>query len=314
VKSGRPHRSCASLADELRRAGLELLADEPLAAHTSYRIGGPADLFAYVRSAADLAAALRGAAAHGTPHLLLGGGSNLLVSDSGFRGLVICNRCTAVRPPAEQREGEPITMLAETGIGLPALARQMAAQGWGGLAWAEGIPGTLGGAIVNNAGAFGASMADSVAEVEWVDAGGRQGAWTTRQMEFGYRSSRLKGKRETALLVAKLRLTPSDPATERRTMEEYARQRRQRQPAGASAGSAFKNPAGESAGRLIEEAGLKGKRIGGAHVSPKHANFIVNDRHATAGDVRALIELVRSTVWQRFGVMLELEIELVGAF
>jgi len=311
VRSDRPHRP---LADELRRAGLEVLADEPLAAHTSYRIGGPADLFAYARSAAQLTAALRAASAHRMPYLLLGGGSNLLVGDGGVRGLVICNRCAGVRLPATQREGEPIALLAQTGIGLAALARRAAAQGWGGLAWAEGIPGTLGGAIVNNAGAFGASMADVVVEVERMDVEGSLGVWTAPQLEFGYRSSRLKGARGAAVLLATLRLTRSDPATERRKLEEYAAQRRQRQPAGASAGSVFKNPSGESAGRLIEEAGLKGKRVGGAHVSAKHANFIVNDRHATAGDVRALIELAQSSVWQRFGIQLELEIELVGAF
>jgi len=302
------------LARDLRLAGLDVRESEPLARHTTFRIGGPADLFVVVRRREELQAALEGAERYGAPYFVLGGGANLLVSDVGVRGLVVCNRCaqTAVRWDEANAAGVPVS--AEAGIGLGALARRLAAQGLGGLAWAEGIPGTLGGAIVGNAGAFGASMSDLVTSVVCRHRGNGQKVWPAGELRFDYRSSRLQGQNEVIVVTADLMAQRSDAATEMRWMEQYAERRRARQPAGANAGSVFKNPAGDFAGRLIEAAGLKGRQIGGAQISPQHANFIVNVGHAMAGDVKGLIDLVREEVAQRFGIALELEIELIGDF
>ena len=302
------------LTDALRQAGLDVATDEPLARHTTYRIGGPADLFVTVRQRTDLRLALALAAEHRTPHTLLGGGSNVLVSDAGMRGLVICNRCAAVEVRQEAQGSAGAQVWAESGVILGALARQMAGLGLGGLFWAEGIPGALGGALVGNAGAFGGSMSDLVVSVEVLTGAGVAEMLPADTLGFAYRSSWLKGDRALVVTAATLQLTRCDPAEEVCRMRECAERRRERQPVGPSAGSVFKNPAGDSAGRLIDAAGLKGARIGGALVSPKHANFILNARGATAADVRALIDQVRETVLRRCNVALELEIELMGEF
>ena len=301
------------LETRLRSAGLKLARLEPLAPHTTYHVGGPADLFATARRPEQLAVALIEAARTGVPCLVLGAGSNLLVGDRGFRGLALRNRCDHVA--VNKRPGQTeVTVMAETGIGLPALTHRMVEQGLSGLTWAEGVPGTLGGAIVGNAGAFGSCIADSLVSVQWANAAGERGEWPAADLDFSYRSSRLKGRHDIVLLAAVLRLMQGERDEERRLLREYADRRQRAQPAGPSAGSVFKNPPGQFAGRLIEEAGLKGHRIGGAHVSEKHANFIINDQGGTAADVRALITLIRQEVARRFGVELELEIELVGEF
>jgi UDP-N-acetylmuramate dehydrogenase len=302
------------LADALRQAGLPVRQDEPLARHTTYRIGGPADLFVTVERREDLGIAVALASQRGAPHLILGSGANLLVGDRGYRGLVICNRCLGVdvRPEAEGSAGALV--IAESGVLLATLARQMGRQGLGGLAWAEGIPGSLGGAIVGNAGAYGGSMSDLVVSAECLHRDGLPDVWPAQALGFGYRTSRLKADRDAVVVAATLQLRRSEPAEEERLMREYSERRRERQPVGPSAGSVFKNPAGDSAGRLIEAAGMKGQRVGGALVSPKHANFILNADGATAADVRALMDRIRGEVSRRFGVVLDPEIELIGAF
>lgn len=311
------------LEARLQTLGLAVRRDEPMARHTTWRVGGPADLFVTVQSVDDLIHAVELAWTYELPCFVLGGGSNILVGDGGIRGLVVHNRAGAIsievagqrfpleKAPADMQEA---VLYLESGAALPAAARRLIELGWDGLTWAADIPGTIGGAVVQNAGAFGECLADGVIEVEWMDPAGRLGAWLREECGFGYRSSRLRGRRDIIVLGLRMQVERREPAELRARHAELAPLRRSRQPAGPSAGSVFRNPAGGYAGKLIEEAGLKGRRIGGAHVSERHANFIVNDAGATAQDILRLIELVRESVRRTHGVELELEIELVGEF
>jgi len=315
----------SSLEQCLRDGRLEVISGEPMRLHTSYRIGGPADRFVTVREARELALAVDSAVQCSVPYFLLGGGTNVLFGDRGYRGLVIRNRCDGItlnapdgRPASgahvDLKEMLSVGLLAESGVSLAALARRMASQGLGGLTWAEGIPGTLGGAIVNNAGAFGASISEVVLEVEWLDEGGTRSAWKAESLGFGYRTSRLRNEKGVVVLAASLELSRQDPGYLLGLGREYADRRKRSQPSGASAGSVFKNPIDSFAGRLIEEVGLKGRRVGGAYVSPKHGNFIMNEGDATAQDVLTLIDEIRDKVREQLGTELELEIELAGEF
>ncbi|HEC23075.1 MAG TPA: UDP-N-acetylmuramate dehydrogenase [Chloroflexi bacterium] len=298
--------------DDLHAAfGDRLLLDEPLARHTSARIGGPADAFLVARTADDLRQAARIAWAHALPLFILGGGSNILISDSGVRGLVVHNR-------TEHIAFDGPTVTAGSGVSTIQLARRLATRGLGGFEWAIGIPGTLGGAVYGNAGAHGGDMAGVVARVEAVTPaqGGRalrDVVWSNADLGFEYRSSILKRERRRCVILSvTLNLHPADPEAIRARMAEYTGARKRTQPPGATIGSMFKNPPGDYAGRLIDAAGLKGTRIGGAEISEVHANFFLNVGGATAGDVKALIDLARREVQARFGVWLELEVELVG--
>jgi UDP-N-acetylmuramate dehydrogenase len=315
----------ATLRERLHGSGLAPRQGELMSAHTSYRIGGPADLFVVVHDAEGLSAAIQRAGELDVPFFVLGGGTNVLVGDRGFRGLVIQNRSMGLsvkapegRLPLGARLGLEdmlsVRVSAPSGAGLSPLARKLASEGLAGLSWAEGIPGTVGGAVVNNAGAFGSSMADTVAAVEWVDAAGETGMWDVDEMCFGYRTSRFRVEGGRFITRVHLALTRQDAAYLQEIGRGHLAQRKRTQPAGPSAGSVFKNPVDGLAGRLIEESGLKGRRAGGACISQKHANFIVNERNATAADVRSLIETIQADVQRQFGVMLELEIQLVGEF
>jgi UDP-N-acetylmuramate dehydrogenase len=238
----------------------------------------------------------------------LGSGSNVLVADAGVRGLVILNRARHV-------EIEGARVYAEAGANLSSLARSCITRGLAGLEWAVSVPGTVGGAVVGNAGAFGGDIAGSLASATILEPDGKVSEWPVERFEYRYRDSLLKRRpAETAwvVLAAKLALTPADPAELAGRADEFVARRRATQPPGASVGSMFKNPPGDFAGRLIEAAGLKGTQIGGAQISTVHANFFVNTAHATAADVKALIDLARGRVQGRFGVELALEIELIG--
>lgn len=291
---------------DLRAAfGERLLIDEPLARHTSARIGGPADAFLVARTVADLRQAAGSAWAHGLPLLILGGGSNVLISDAGVRGLVVHNRADRV-----SFDGTRVT--ADSGASTIALARRCASRGLAGFEWAIGVPGTLGGAVFGNAGAHGGDMAASVVAVEAATPAGDV-SLTNAELAFEYRSSILKREpRPLAILRVALELHEEDPAAVRARADEYNTYRKRTQPPGATIGSMFKNPPGDYAGRLIDAAGLKGMRVGGAQISEKHGNFFVNAGEATASDVKALIDRARAEVAARFSVALELEIELVG--
>lgn len=297
--------------------GDRLQRDVPLARYTSARVGGPADYLAEVRSADELAQAVSRLWELGAPFLILGGGSNMLVSDKGVRQVVLLNHARRVRfDPA----ADPPLVWAESGANFGSVARQAASRGLGGLEWAAGIPGTIGGALVGNAGAHGGDMAGNLLMAEILqrketmqEEVPHRERWPVERMQYTYRSSTLKRQTGQAVaLSAWLRLEHSTVERVQDRMDEYLQYRRRTQPPGASMGSMFKNPPGDYAGRLIEAAGLKGKQVGAAQISSLHANFFVNQGQASAAQIYQLIETAREAVAEKFGVTLELEIELVG--
>lgn len=290
--------------------GERLLLLEPLARYTAARIGGPADALLVVTSSAELATAATRLWENGYSFIILGGGSNILVSDAGVRGVVLVNRARAVE---FRTQLDPPLIWAESGAGTGLIARQAAAKGLGGFEWAAGIPGTIGGAVVGNAGAHSGDMAGNLSMAEILQHNGQRENWPVERLEYAYRSSILKKQPSLGIVLsATLRLQNRPAAEINELMERYLEHRRLTQPPGASMGSMFKNPPGNYAGRLIDAAGLKGSRIGGAEISSLHGNFFVNLGGATARDVFELIELARKVVEDRFGVRLELEIEYVG--
>jgi UDP-N-acetylmuramate dehydrogenase len=241
-------------------------------------------------------------------YLMLGGGSNVLVSDKGVRGVVVLNRAKGVR----FHTGEQPSVTAESGVIFSNLANRCAAKGLAGLEWAATVPGTIGGAVYGNAGAFGGDMTGNLIWAELLTEDGRE-KFSAEQMGYGYRTSILKrGELDAVVLAAELRLKNSTREEVTTNIEQFGAHRKSTQPPGASMGSMFKNPPGEYAGRLIEAAGLKGTRIGNAEISPLHGNFFINHGTTRAEDIRALIELVMKTIKEKLGVDLELEIELVG--
>ncbi len=285
-----------------------------LAPLTSFRIGGPAEVLLTVTSLDDLTTALTLLREWQVPFLILGGGSNVLVSDAGVPGVVLINRCRGIRWAVT---ADPPTVTAESGVLLAGLARSAIRRGLAGLTWAVHVPGTVGGAVVGNAGAHGGAIADNLYQVTlWQD--GAVVAVPAADLDLGYRSSRLKAMppaTRPVVLTASFHLGHGDIAAEEAAAAAYTAYRRRTQPVAQSAGSIFKNPptgTAPTAGYLIEAAGLKGHRIGGAGVSTRHANFIINHGDATAADVVRLMNHVRRTVWDRFGILLEPEIQLVG--
>ncbi|HEY7624803.1 MAG TPA: UDP-N-acetylmuramate dehydrogenase [Candidatus Limnocylindria bacterium] len=278
---------------------------EPLAPHTSLRIGGPAEFYLRVASEKDLLGAIQVARENELPVFVLGGGTNLLVADRGIRGVVLHN---GWREAAAA--GEIVT--ASSGTELAHVAAVAARNGIEGLEWMATVPGTVGGAVHGNAGAFGGETADALVDADLVDMNGD--TWTARVDELGYkyRTSSLQGT-PIVCVRARFRGKLGDRANAVKRIKEMANERIKKQPlAQPNTGSIFRNPPGDHAGRLIEAAGLKGHRIGGAMVSEKHANFIVNTGGATAVDVRSLMALVQREVRERFEVKLVPEVELVG--
>ncbi|MBC7223733.1 MAG: UDP-N-acetylmuramate dehydrogenase [Anaerolineae bacterium] len=296
------------LARTLEGMGLQPARDEPLWRHTSFRIGGPADLWVAVPDATRLAEVVAAAQDLEVPATVLGGGTNVLVSDRGIRGLVTRFRAPVGRPEAVS-EGR---YRVSCGAPLAGLARWAVRQGLAGLEWAVGIPGTVGGAVLGNAGAYGGCMADVLERVEVWERG--QHRWVERDdLAMGYRTTAWKASpTRPVLLTAEVRLAPAAPDVLKGKAEAYQEARQVRQPKEPSAGSVFRNPAEAPAGRLIEEAGLKGFRIGDAMVSPVHANYIVNVGSASAQDVWALMQHIQDVVLARFGIHLEPEIERLG--
>jgi UDP-N-acetylmuramate dehydrogenase len=289
--------------------GERLQTAVPMARYTSARVGGPADALLVANGANDLAGILQVLWQLGVPYWVLGGGSNVLVSDGGLRGVVVINRARQTR---FIQDSTPPTVWAESGTNFGALARQAAALGLSGLEWAAGIPGTLGGAVVGNAGAFGGDLSGNLLMAEILHPKGREN-WPVERFEYAYRSSLLKREPgQRVVLSATLSLIQGKPEVVQARMEEFAERRHLTQPPGASMGSMFKNPPGEAAGRLIDRAGLKGMQIGEAQISPLHGNFFVNRGQATAADIAALLSLARTQVAEKFGIELELEVELLG--
>jgi len=290
--------------------GETLRVGVPLARYTSARIGGRADYLVAAGSADELAGAAQKLWAENCRFMVLGGGSNVLVADAGYRGAVVLNRARGVKVLPE--EGRT-TVQAESGASLGTVARQCVEQGLLGLEWATTVPGTVGGAVFGNAGAHGGDTAGSLHMAEILHHSGERHWGLATDMGFDYRSSRLKREPgQWVVLGAEFRLRLGRRVEVRKTMTEFVRHRKQTQPPGASIGSMFKNPPGDFAGRLIEAAGLKGARIGGAEISRVHANFFVNLGGARATDVLALIRLAHGEVLRQSKVSLELEVELVG--
>jgi UDP-N-acetylmuramate dehydrogenase len=295
----------------LRQAFGERLQENVLMAnYTTAHVGGPADAMLIVHDAAELEKAVRQLWDLEVPFILLGSGSNVLVSDRGVRGMVLVNRAKTVKIDARST---PPTVWAESGANFGALARQVALRGLSGLEWAATVPGTVGGAVYGNAGAHGGDMRSNLMLAEILHRTYGRLEWSPAQMNYDYRTSALKKEQgQAVILAARLKLAASSPADVQTRMEAFSEHRHGTQPPGASLGSMFKNPAGDFAGRLIEAAGLKGHRLGGVQISPMHANFFVNDESATASDIDGLIRLAQQTVFERSGVQLELEIERIG--
>jgi UDP-N-acetylmuramate dehydrogenase len=284
---------------------LELKSDEPLAAHTTFRIGGPARWMAFPASVAELTALLKCCAQEGETPLVLGNGSNVLAPDQGLDQLVICTKNLS----AISLEGTTLTVEAGCTMAKAALAALNA--GLTGLEFAHGIPGTVGGGVVMNAGAYGGELKNVVTSVTCLTPQGQQVVKTGEELHFGYRHSCFDEEPLIAVSIT-MELTPGDPKQIKVQMEEYAAKRRASQPLEyPSAGSTFKRPTGYFAGRLIEDSNLKGFTVGGAQVSEKHAGFVINKGGATCADVLALTEAVKETVRQKFGVTLELEVKLL---
>ena len=300
-----------------KQFGDQVQENIPLAPYTSARIGGPADYLMIARSTDELASAIRACWDTDQAYLLIGAGSNLLVGDKGLRGMAIINKAKTT----QFRPGPEPTVWVESGALFSNLAHRCAAQGFAGLEWAATIPGTVGGAVYGNAGAFGGDTAHDLLRAEILTETGRAW-WSAEEMQYAYRSSRLKRENSLAsrnpraralILSAEFRLKNSAADAIQNIIDQLTARRKASQPAGASMGSMFKNPAGDFAGRLIEAAGLKGTRIGSAEISTLHANFFINHSNQTqARDIRALIELAQKSVKEKFGVELELEVELVG--
>jgi UDP-N-acetylmuramate dehydrogenase len=281
---------------------------EPLARHVSFRIGGPADILLLPGTLGDLEATVTWLYREGVPFIVLGRGSNVLIADRGVRGIVLK---TGRGQEAVRYDGARVT--AECGTSLPHLSRKASARGLAGLEFAAGIPGSIGGAVVMNAGAHGSALADVTEQVRVLTPAGEM-RWSALDLAFGYRQSRLQHE-PGVVLDATLLLRRADPRETVARLERWLRTRSETQPLGPpSSGCVFRNPEGDHAGRLIDAAEAKGLRVGGAVVSDLHANYILNAGGATAADVVALMNLVRARVRERCGQDLVAEIKMIGEF
>lgn len=284
----------------------QLLLNEPMSRHTTFRVGGPADCFFMPESGAQVARALAAAKDAGVEAYIVGNGSNLIVRDGGVRGLVIC---LGEGMSAVSRDGNVVT--AQAGASLARVSAYAQGEGLAGLEFASGIPGTLGGGCAMNAGAYGGQLSDCLIDAA-VLLDGEERTLTVEEMRMGYRTS-LPLREGGVVLSARFQLTPDDPQAILARMKDLNARRRDKQPLNfPSAGSTFKRPEGYFAGALIEGAGLKGRSVGGAQVSEKHAGFIVNTGGATAADILALIGIVQDEVFARDGVRLETEVRIIG--
>ena len=296
--------------DIQRRIGVKTSRREPLARFTTMRVGGPADLFATVYNLFELRGLVRFAGSRDLPLFLLGRGSDLVISDAGIGGLVVQVRAQGVRIEGSE-------MIAEAGLPMAKAATLGRDAGLSGLEFGLAIPGTVGGAIWANAGAHEADVAGCLVEASIIEADGREAVQPLAALELSYRASALKVEPTDAPRIVtwgRFRLQPTDPAIIAERLDVIRRWRQAHQPLGQpSAGSVFRNPDGDrSAGAIIDGLGLKGRRVGGAVVSDKHANFIVNDSGGTAADVRRLAEAVQAEVRQKTGLELRFEVVFAG--
>ncbi len=303
--------------DELR-AELSRIApvrrDEPMSRHVTFGVGGPADLFVSVKSEVQLREAFVSGKRHGAAVYIFGSGSNGLVGDGGIRGLVIDNQHAEIGEPWENGVGPRVS--AGSGLSFATLARRMASGGYGGVEWACGIPGSLGGAVVSNAGAYGRSLGDVLISARLTNGEGEVSELSAADLELDYRKSALATGTigESAVLSVDVRLQKGDAKALKETIRAFDKQRKNAQPTGQNCGSVFKNPPDKAAWKLVDGAGLRGHRIGNAQFSEQHSNFILNLGGATAKDITSLIELAQEKIRERTGAEMTPEVAFVGEF
>jgi UDP-N-acetylmuramate dehydrogenase len=300
-----------AMLEKLRaRFGSVLQENVQMANFTTMKVGGPADALLIAHSADKLAEYISVLWEMDTPATVLGGGSNLLVSDKGIRGIVVINHAHNIKINTHTM---PITVWAESGALMSNVGRLLIMRGLAGMEWAATIPGTVGGAVYGNAGAFGKETCRCLIKADVLHKTSGRADWTCDQLEYTYRASKFKRDMEEAIILSALfEVTTGDPQEIKANVESYRQRRLRTQPPGPSMGSVFRNPPEDKAGRLIEAAGVKGTKIGGAIISPKHANFIINEGGAKAQDILDLLVLARESVEKKFNITLIPEIELVG--
>ena len=299
-------------------AGLRLVAplrlNEPLSRHSTFGVGGPADVYLAIDTEEQLRNAFVLAHSADLPVFILGAGTNILVGDSGIRGLVIENRTSQMGEPSPNGSGFKVHVAS--GVSFAAVARRLCSAGYTGLDWATGIPGTIGGAVVSNAGAHGSCLEEVLKSVRLVDGQGNVTEVHPNELALTYRSSAFTSGflQDRAILSVDLSVQAGNPETLKRKVSKLDAHRRGAQPTGRNCGSMFKNPAEKPAWWFIDQVGLRGHRIGNAQISELHTNFTLNLGGATATDVMALMELARNRVRKGFDIELEAEVALVGEF
>ena len=290
--------------------GSKLQENVRLSNFTTMNVGGPADALMIAHSADQLAEMVSNIWKMCLPVYVLGSGSNLLISDRGLRVVVIINHAHNIKVNTRTR---PYTIWAESGALMVNLGKKLTLRGLSGMEWAATIPGTVGGAVYGNAGAFGKDTCRNLISADMLHKESGRETWECSRLEFTYRASKIKRDDEPAVILSALFHVNSGNVDQiKADIDNYRSRRNQIQPPGASVGSVFRNPPDDSAGRLIEAVGLKGKTIGGAIISPKHANFIINKGNASAQDVLELLILARNAVKKKFGIKLVPEIEVLG--
>ncbi len=301
------------LAAELGRIA-PVKRDEPMSRHVTFGVGGPADLFVSIKSEEKLRQAFVSGKQHGAPVYIFGAGSNILVGDGGIRGLVIDNQHAALGEPWQNGVGPRVN--AGSGLSFATLARRLANAGYGGVEWACGIPGSLGGAVVSNAGAYGRSLGDVLISARLANAEGEVSELSADDLQLEYRISAMATGTigESAVLSVEMRLEKGEAAALKETIRRYDEQRKSAQPTGQNCGSVFKNPPDKAAWEYVDAAGLRGQRIGNAQISEQHSNFILNLGGATARDITALIELAQGKIREQTGVEMTPEVAFVGEF
>ena len=291
-----------------------LRLDEPLSRHTTFGVGGPADAYLAIDTEEQLQSAFTIAHSDRLPVFILGSGSNILIGDGGIRGLVIENRTSQIEGPSPNGAGFKVRVAS--GVSFATVARRLCFAGYAGLDWAIGIPGTLGGAVVSNAGAYGGCLQDILKSVRLVDRQGNVAQMRPEELALTYRGSAFTSSRlhDRVVLSVDLSVQAGDAEALTRRVHELDAQRRGAQPSGRNCGSMFKNPAEHPAWWLIDQVGLRGHHTGNAQISEQHTNFTLNLGGATAANVIALMDLARRRVRQRFGIELEPEVAMVGEF
>ena len=290
-----------------------ILKDEPMSAHTTFRIGGPADYFVVPEDAASLGRGVALCRAEGVDYFITGNGSNLLVGDGGYR-CVVFHICHTMDDVAYEEKGTELLVEAGAGVMLSSLARQVSSKGYTGFEYATGIPGTLGGGVTMNAGAYGGEISDNLLWAELMDETGAVLRLERDRLKLSYRHSVMM-EQSLVVLRAGFYFTKGDAMAITEKVAELSRSRKEKQPLEyPSAGSTFKRPEGYFAGKLIQDCGLKGFRVGDAMVSEKHSGFVINVGHATAADVMTLIRHVQQEVDRQFCVRIEPEVRMIGEF